>query len=45
MTCAQIRKEFPNMRQNEKKIEFISAGDAIWTVVWLVGEQTPSRGY
>ena len=45
MTCAQIGKEFPNMRQNEKKIEFIRAGDAIWTVGWLNGEQTPNRGY
>ena len=45
MACAQIGKEFPNMRQNEKKIEFIRAGDAIWTVGWLKGEQTPNRGY
>ena len=29
MVCVQIGKEFPDMRQNERQIEFIRVGDAV----------------
>ena len=31
-------KEFPNMRQNERRIKFITVGDAFRTVGQLKGE-------
>ena len=36
-------KEFPDMRQNERKIKFIRMGDALRTVGPLKGEPTLSR--
>ena len=38
MGCAQIGKEFPDMRQNERRIEFIGVGDTGKTVGWPKGE-------
>ena len=29
MDCVQVRKDFPDMRQNERRIEFIREGDAL----------------
>ena len=29
MVCVRIGKEFPDMRQNERQIEFIRVGDAV----------------
>ena len=40
MVCARVRKEVPDMRQNEKIIKFIRVGDAVRTVVQLKGEPT-----
>ena len=34
-------KEFPDTRQNDSRIEFIRAGDAVRTESWLTGEPTP----
>ena len=31
MVCAWIGKEFPNIRQNERKIRFITVGDTVRT--------------
>ena len=31
MVCVQVRKELPDMKQNERKIEFIREGDALGT--------------
>ena len=31
MDCVQVRKDFPDMRQNERRIEFIREGDALRT--------------
>ena len=42
MACAQARKEFPDMRQNERRIKFIIVGDAILTVGQLKREPTLS---
>ena len=33
-------KEFPDMRQSERRTEFIRVGDAVRTVVQLKGEPT-----
>ena len=40
----QVGKEFPDVRQNEREIKFIRAGDAIRTVGQLKGEPTLNRG-
>ena len=37
-------KEFPYMRQNERRIKFIRVGDAIKTVGWLKGDLNPFAG-
>ena len=37
-------KEFPDMRQNERRIKFIRVGDAIKTVGWLKGDLNPFAG-
>ena len=42
MAYAQVGKEFPDMRQNERRIKFIRVGDAILTVVQLKREPTLS---
>ena len=41
---ASIGKEFPDMRQNERRIKFIRVGDAVRTVDQLKGELTFNRG-
>ena len=38
---AWVGKEFPDMRQNERRIEFIRARDAVRTEIWLKGELIP----
>ena len=32
VSCVGVEKEFPDMRQNERRIEFIRVGDAVRTV-------------
>ena len=44
MVCVQVGKEFTDVRQNERRIEFIGFGDTIRTVGWLKGELTPFTG-
>ena len=41
MVHAWVGKEFPDMRQNERRIEFIRARDAVRTEFWLKGELIP----
>ena len=41
---AQVGKEFPDMRQSERRIKFIRVGDAVRTVGQLNGELTLNRG-
>ena len=38
MVGAWIGKEFPYMRQNERRIKFIKKGDVVRTAGWLKGE-------
>ena len=40
---AQVGKEFPDMRQNEREITFIRMGDAVRTVGRLKRDPTLSR--
>ena len=40
---ARVGKEFPDMRQNERKIKFIRMGDAVRTVGQLRGELMLNR--
>ena len=44
MVWAQVGKELPDMRQNERKIKFIRVGDAVRTVSQLKGEPTLNKG-
>ena len=44
MVRACAGKEFPDMRQNERKIKFIRMGDAVRTVGQLKGKLTLNRG-
>ena len=44
MVWAQVGKEFPDMRQNERKIKFIRVGDAVRTADQLKGEPMLNRG-
>ena len=44
MVWAQVEKEFPDMRQNEREIKFIRVGEAVWTVGQRKGELTLNRG-
>ena len=39
-----VGKEFPDMRQNERKIKIIRGGDTVRTVGQLKGELTLNRG-
>ena len=39
-----VGKEFPDMRQSEREIKFISMGDAIRTVGQLKREPSLNRG-
>ena len=41
---ARVGKEFPDMRQNEREIKFITVGDAVRTAGQLKGESTLNRG-
>ena len=41
---AWVGKEFPDMRQNERRIKFIRVGDSVKTVGQLKGEPTLNRG-
>ena len=41
---AQVGKEFPDMRQNEREIKFITVGDAVRTAGQLKGESTLNKG-
>ena len=38
VVCAWVRKEFPDMRQKERRIEFIRTGDAVKTAGWLLSQ-------
>ena len=40
----QVGKEFPVMRQNERRIKFIRVGGAVRTVGWLKGELNALTG-
>ena len=40
---AWVGKEFPDMRQNEREIKFIRAGDAVRTAGRLKGEPMLNR--
>ena len=42
--CVRIGKEFPDMRQNERRIKFIREGDTVRTVDWLKIELIPFVG-
>ena len=44
MVQAWVRKEFPDMRQNEKEIKFIKVRDTVRTVGQLKGELLLSMG-
>ena len=41
---AWVGKEFPDVRQNERRIKFIRAGDAVRTMGQLKGEPATHRG-
>ena len=43
MVWAQVEKEFPDMRQNEREIKFIRVGDAVRTVGQLKEELMLNR--
>ena len=43
MVCMRVGKEFPGMRQNERRIEF-RVGDAVRRVGWLKEEPAPFVG-
>ena len=44
MVREQVGKEFPDMRQDEKRIKFIRVGDTVRTVSWLKREPNPFTG-
>ena len=44
VVCEWVGKEFPDMRQNERRVKFIRLGDAVRTVGQLEGEPTPFGG-
>ena len=44
MVCVRVGKEFPDMRQNERRIKFIRVRDAVRTVGQLKGELILNRG-
>ena len=43
MVWAQVRQEFPDVRQNEREIKFIRVGDTVRTAGQLKGEPTLNR--
>ena len=44
MVCELVGKEFPDMRQNERRIKFIRVREAVRTEGQLKGELTLNRG-
>ena len=44
MVRAQVGKEFPDKRQNEREVKFFIMGDAVRTAGQLKGELTLNRG-
>ena len=44
MVRAQIGKEFPDVKENEREIKFIRVGDAVRTAGQIKGEPTLNRG-
>ena len=44
MVRARVGKEFPDLRQNERRIKFIRVGDAVRTAGQLKGELKLNRG-
>ena len=44
MVRARVGKEFPDLRQNERRIKFIRVGDAVRTAGQLKGEPKLNRG-
>ena len=44
MVQAQVGKESPDVRHNEREIKFIRMGDAVRTAGQLKGEWTLNRG-
>ena len=44
MVWALVGKEFPDMRQSEREIKFLSVGDAIRTVGQIKREPSLNRG-
>ena len=45
MVYVQVGKEFPDMRQNERRREFTRAGDAVRPVGWLKTRTVPFVGW
>ena len=45
MVYAQVGKEFPDMRQNERRREFTRARDAVRPVGWLKTMTVPFVGW
>ena len=43
MVCVWVGKEFPGMRQNEKRLKFIRVGDAVTTESGLNRKPTPFK--
>ena len=44
MVCMRIGKEFRDMRQNERRIDFVRVRDAVRRVGWLKEEPAPFVG-
>ena len=44
MVCVWVGKEFPDMRQNERRIKFIRVGNAVRTAGQLKGKSAPFAG-
>ena len=44
MVCVRVRKEFPDLRQNEKTTKFIRAGDTVRIVGQLKGAPNTFAG-
>ena len=40
-----IGKEFPDVRQNERRFRFVRVGGSVRAVIWLEGELTPFSGW
>ena len=44
MVHVRVGKEFPDMKQNERRIKFIRVGDTVRTVGQLKGDPMLNRG-